>query len=81
MPLITARRFCELLLPSVERAWGYSQTLANLRYRIAPFSDLRHCVPFEIVAEITSGHDGLLDSKLGKTASTNLGAIQSTPNV
>lgn len=33
-------------------------------------------MPFEIVAETTFAHHGLLASKLGKKESTNLGAIQ-----
>jgi len=40
-----------------------------------------HRVSFEIFAEITSDHAGLLASKLGKKASTNLGAIHSLPQV
>jgi hypothetical protein len=47
------------------------------RFRVAPFSDLTHSVAFEIFAEIRFAHDALLASKLGKKASTNLGAIQS----
>jgi hypothetical protein len=37
---------------------------------------LRYRVAFEIVAEITFAHHGLLASNLGKKVSTNLGAIQ-----
>jgi hypothetical protein len=55
---------------------AYTQPLRNLRYRIAPLGDLHHSVPFEIVAETTFAHDGLLAAKLGKKASKNLGAIQ-----
>ncbi|MFN3910735.1 hypothetical protein, partial [Hyphomonas sp.] len=40
--------------------------------------DLGHRIPLEIVAETTFAHDGLLASNLGKKASTNLGAIQSS---
>jgi hypothetical protein len=36
---------------------------------------LRYRVAFEIVAEITFAHHGLLASNLGKKVSTNLGAI------
>jgi len=52
-----------------------AQPLRHLRDRIASLGDLRHCVPFEVVAEIGFAHHGLLASKLGKKASTNLGAI------
>jgi hypothetical protein len=52
-----------------------TQPLRHLRNRIAPLGDLRYRVPFEIVAEIGFAHHGLLASKLGKKASTNLGAI------
>ncbi|MCB1395460.1 MAG: hypothetical protein KDJ98_05665, partial [Rhodobacteraceae bacterium] len=39
-------------------------------------------VPFELIAEIGFAHDGLLASKLGKKASTNLGAIHpSSPSM
>ena len=43
--------------------------------RIATLRDLSHRVSFEIVAEITFAHHGLLASNLGKKTSTNLGAI------
>ncbi len=52
-----------------------AQTLRNLCDRLAPIGDLRYRVPFEIVAEIGCDHHRLLASKLGKKASTNLGAI------
>ncbi|MHA6732046.1 hypothetical protein, partial [Devosia sp. A369] len=42
-----------------------------------PLGDLTNRVPLEIVAEIGFAHVGLLASKLGRKASTNLGAIQS----
>ncbi len=38
-------------------------------------------IPFEIVAEIGCDHHRLLASKLGKKASTNLGAIQIEPDL
>ncbi len=52
-----------------------AQTLRTLCDRLAPNGDLRYRVPFEIVAEIGCDHHRLLASKLGKKASTNLGAI------
>jgi len=60
----------------VERMRAHAQALGDLRNRIAPLRDLGHRIPFEIVAEITFTHVGLLASNLGKKASTNLGAIQ-----
>jgi hypothetical protein len=42
---------------------------------------LRYRVAFEIVAEITFAHHGLLASNLGKKVSTNLGAIQTPDSV
>ncbi|WP_210204412.1 hypothetical protein, partial [Devosia submarina] len=42
-----------------------------------PVGDLTHRVPLELVGEIGFAHKGLLASKLGKKASTNLGAIHS----
>ncbi|WP_210204429.1 hypothetical protein, partial [Devosia submarina] len=43
-----------------------------------PVGDLTHRVPLELVGEIGFAHKGLLASKLGKKASTNLGAIHSS---
>ncbi|MCA0419988.1 MAG: hypothetical protein LCH80_14895, partial [Proteobacteria bacterium] len=42
----------------------------------SPLGNLRDCVTLEIVRKMTGPHRGLLASKLGKKASTNLGAIQ-----
>ncbi|WP_210251614.1 hypothetical protein, partial [Brucella anthropi] len=42
----------------------------------ATFRDLTHRVALKLFAEIRFAHDTLLASKLGKKASTNLGAIQ-----
>jgi hypothetical protein len=39
-----------------------AQPLPNLRNRIALLGDLRHRVPFEIVAKIAFAHYGLLAS-------------------
>ncbi len=54
---------------------AHPKTLRNLRNRIAALGDLRHRVPFEVLTEIGFTHLCLLASKLGKKASTNLGAI------
>ena len=43
--------------------------------QLAPLGDLTHRVLLELVAEISFAHLGLLASKLGKKASTNLVAI------
>ncbi len=55
----------------------HPQTLRHFRNWIATLGDLAHRVALELVGEIASAHKGLLASKLGKKASTNLGAIQS----
>ncbi|MBD9596414.1 FCD domain-containing protein, partial [Ensifer sp. ENS05] len=44
----------------------------------ASLRDLTHGVPLKIFAEIRFAHDALPASKLGKKASTNLGAIQTS---
>ena len=49
--------------------------LAGRATRVAPPGDPGQRVPFEIVPEIDFAHHGLRASKLGKKASTNLGAI------
>lgn len=54
-----------------------AEALRNLRNRIASLRDLTHGVTLKIFAEIRFAHDALPASKLGKKASTNLGAIQS----
>lgn len=53
-----------------------AEPLRNLRNRIASLRDLTHSVALKVFAEIRFAHDALLASKLGKKASTNLGAIQ-----
>lgn len=53
-----------------------AEPLGHLRNRVAPLRDLRDRVTLEIVREMSRPHHGLLASKLGKKASTNLGAIQ-----
>ncbi|WP_156553147.1 DUF4334 domain-containing protein [Ensifer adhaerens] len=53
-----------------------AETLRNLSNRIASLRDLAHRVTLKLFAEIRFAHDALLASKLGKKASTNLGAIQ-----
>ena len=50
--------------------------LGDLRHPVAPLGDLRHRIALELVAEISLTYRRLLSSKLGKKASTNLGAIQ-----
>jgi hypothetical protein len=58
-----------------------AEALRNLRNRIAPLRDLAPGVALKLFAEIRSARDALPASKLGKKASTNLGAIQaSSPN-
>ena len=52
-----------------------TQTLRDLRNRIASFRDLHDSIAPELITEIALTHHGLLTSKLGKKASTNLGAI------
>ncbi|MBD9598182.1 hypothetical protein IB270_35880, partial [Ensifer sp. ENS05] len=47
----------------------------------ASLRDLTHGVPLKIFAEIRFAHDALPASKLGKKASTNLGAIQVSQDV
>jgi hypothetical protein len=54
-----------------------AETLRNLSHRIAPLRDLPHRVTLKLFADIRFAHDALLASKLGKKASTNLGAIHS----
>jgi hypothetical protein len=41
--------------------------------RIPTERDLPHCIPLELVAAVAHPHLGLLASKLGGKASTNLG--------
>jgi hypothetical protein len=55
---------------------AHAEALRNLRNRIASLRDLTHRVTLKIFAEIRFAHDALPASKLGKKASTNLGAIQ-----
>ena len=64
------------VLVLVERMGTHPQTLRCLRNRISWIGDLTHRGTLELVAEIAFAHIGLLASKLGKKASTNLGAIQ-----
>ncbi|MGQ2928774.1 MAG: hypothetical protein ACT6RL_21985, partial [Neoaquamicrobium sediminum] len=47
-----------------------------LRDRITTLGGLRDRIALELISEIARPHHGLLASKLGKKASTNLGAIQ-----
>ena len=48
----------------------------NLPNRITPHRDLMHRIPLELVAVIACPHIGILASKLGGKAATNLGAPQ-----
>jgi hypothetical protein len=54
---------------------AHAEALRNLRNRIASLRDLAHGVALKIFGEIRFAHDALPASKLGKKASTNLGAI------
>src|SRR5690606_6684244 len=69
------RRLRELTLPGIERVLADAEPLRNLRYRISTLGDLGHRIALELVSEIWLPHRRLLSSKLGKKASTNLGAI------
>lgn len=51
------------------------QPLRNLCNWIASLRDLGQRVTLEIIVEMNFAHLGLLASKLGKKASTNLGAM------
>jgi hypothetical protein len=55
---------------------AHPEPLRNLRNRIASLRDLTHGVTLKLFAEIRFAPDALPASKLGKKASTNLGAIQ-----
>ncbi|WP_298424076.1 hypothetical protein, partial [Rhodoblastus sp.] len=55
-----------------------AQTLRNLRHRIAPLGDLTDRITLKIGAVIDFAHPGLLAPNLGKKASMNLGAFQSS---
>lgn len=51
---------------------------------MALLSNLRHRIPFEIVAEIGLAHHGIMASwhqKFGQKASTNLEAIEDSPEI
>jgi hypothetical protein len=58
-----------------------TQTLRDIRNWITALNDLMNSIAFEIVTEFGCAHGGLLASKLGKKASTNLGAIQLSSTV
>jgi hypothetical protein len=52
------------------------EPLRNLCNGTAPLGDLRDSIALELISEIARPHQALLASKLGKKASTTLGAIQ-----
>ena len=52
-----------------------TEPLRNLGYRISTLGDLGHRIALELITEVGLPHRRLLSSKLGKKASTNLGAI------
>ena len=53
-----------------------AQALGNFLHGITPLGDLTRSVAFEIVAEITFAHNGLLASNLVKKVTINLGVPQ-----
>ena len=53
---------------------AHAEALRNLRNRIASLRDLTNSVALKLFGEIRFAHDALPASKLGKKASTNLGA-------
>ena len=55
---------------------AHAEALRNLRNRITSLGDLANSVALKLFGEIRFAHDALPASKLGKKASTNLGAIQ-----
>jgi len=57
---------------------AHAEPLGNLRHPVAPLGNLSHRIALEPVTAINLTHRRLLSSKLGKKASTNLGAIQGT---
>lgn len=65
----------ELPLPGVKRVLANAEPLGHLCNRVAPFRDLRGRVTLENVHKMTGPHRGLLASKLGRKASTDLGAV------
>jgi len=66
--------FPELLPPLVQRMCTDAQTLGYLSYRVPTHPDLMHRVPLELVAVTACPRLGLLASKSGGQAPTNLGA-------
>ena len=62
--------------PFVERVLADPQPRSHLCDRIAPLGDLNDRIALEVLGEVRIAHRGLLASKLGKKASTNLWAIQ-----
>ena len=77
--LVQARlrnRLAEPLQPLVQRMRTYAQSHGNFPIRIPPHRDLMYRIPLELVVVIACLDVGLLASKLGGRASTNLGAHQ-----
>lgn len=66
-----------VLLPRLGRVRIDAQPPRDLRDRIASLGNLRHRVPFELIAETGFARHGLLASQSGTKASTNPGAIHS----
>ena len=60
----------------VNRVFPDPQPRSHLRNRLAPLGDLKDRIALEVLGEVRIAHRGLLASKLGKKASTNLWAIQ-----
>ena len=73
-------RTAKKLYPLIERMRADVQAPGNLPISTSPNTDLVHRVPLELVAVVARAHVGLLASKLGGKASTNLGAPQTKPN-
>jgi hypothetical protein len=69
-------RFLEKPHPLVKRVRTRPQALRNLPKRIPTHPDLLHRITLELVASVARPHLGLLASKFGGKASTNLGAPQ-----
>src|SRR6056297_37358 len=67
----------EQLHPLVGRMRADAQSTGHLPNRIAPHRDLMHRIALELVTVIARPHVGLLASKLGGKASTNLAAPHS----
>ena len=65
----------QLTLPRIQRVLAHPEPLGNLCYTIPALGNLGHRIALELITEIGLSHHRLLSSKIGKKASTNLGAI------